>query len=171
MSLDLICKFDLAGRFLLVSDSCLPMLGYSVDELMGRNYLDFVHPDDRARTIAASAGLLASSKLTEFENRIIHKKGSAINLLWATAWDAATHTTHSIGRDVTHLREAEAALAEEKKTVAALQGLLSVCAWCNNIRNENDDREKLEHYAQRHADVQVSHGMCPTCLKKHYPEN
>lgn len=56
---------------------------------------------------------------------------------------------------------------EEIKT---LQGLLPVCSFCKNIRDDQGYWNSMESYLSARADVEFSHGLCPDCAKKHYPE-
>ena len=51
-----------------------------------------------------------------------------------------------------------------------LSGLLSICASCKKITNERGDWEPLESYLQTHSQAKFSHGVCPDCLRKLYPE-
>lgn len=63
-------------------------------------------------------------------------------------------------------RKLQAALAEVK----TLSGLLPICASCKNIRDDKGYWKKIESYIQEHSDAQFSHGICPECFKKSYPE-
>ena len=54
--------------------------------------------------------------------------------------------------------------------VKTLQGILPICMHCHKIRNDQQSWEKLEKYIAEHSDAQFSHGLCPECLKKHYPD-
>jgi integral membrane sensor domain MASE1 len=58
--------------------------------------------------------------------------------------------------------ELEHALAEIK----TLRGLIPLCAWCKNIRDDQGFWQRLEDYLCEHADVQLTHGICPACLDK-----
>ncbi len=59
-------------------------------------------------------------------------------------------------------RELEAALKENK----ILQGLLSICAECKKIKDEEDHWLPVEGYLQTHSPVKFSHGLCPECYAK-----
>ena len=79
--------------------------------------------------------------------------------------------------DVTTLREREAALArtlrERDEAVAealALRGLLPICAGCKSIRDTNGQWHTIERYVEERTAVSFSHGMCPDCMRKWYPE-
>ncbi len=50
--------------------------------------------------------------------------------------------------------------------VKQLQGLLPICSYCKKIRNDQDYWEQVESYLTQHADVMISHGICPDCYQK-----
>ena len=62
--------------------------------------------------------------------------------------------------------ELEAAVS----TVKRLHGMIPICAYCKRIRSDSDDWEQLESYISEHTDAQFSHGICPPCLAKAWPE-
>ena len=41
--------------------------------------------------------------------------------------------------------------------------------WCNNIPDDNGYWKNLEAYIKEHSDAEISHGICPKCMKKTYP--
>ena len=59
------------------------------------------------------------------------------------------------------------ATIEEIKT---LQGIIPICAYCKNIRNDGGQWDKLEKYIHNHSNAQFSHGICPDCYKKKIEE-
>lgn len=63
---------------------------------------------------------------------------------------------------------------EELQTMLAqvktLSGLLPICASCKKIRNDHGYWQQVEVYLSEHADVDFSHGLCPDCVQKLYPE-
>lgn len=59
---------------------------------------------------------------------------------------------------------------ELQRQVKVLEGLLPICAFCKNIRNETGEWERLEKFISRRSEAQFSHGVCPSCGEKHYPE-
>ena len=65
-----------------------------------------------------------------------------------------------------------ARLADYERTlqrrVKVLEGLVPICAYCKNIRNEGGEWERLEKYISRRSEAQFSHGVCPSCSEKHY---
>lgn len=64
------------------------------------------------------------------------------------------------------INELQAALARVK----TLSGLLPICASCKKIRDDAGYWQQVEVYIRDHADVEFSHGLCPECAKKLYPD-
>ena len=58
--------------------------------------------------------------------------------------------------------ELEAALAHVK----LLHGLLPICCYCKNVRDDKNYWRQVEHYLAAHSDVRFSHGICPDCYAK-----
>jgi hypothetical protein len=54
--------------------------------------------------------------------------------------------------------------------VRTLQGVLPICMHCHKIRTDEESWQRIESYIEAHSDALVSHGLCPECLSKHYPE-
>ena len=50
-----------------------------------------------------------------------------------------------------------------------LEGLLPICSYCKSIRNESGQWELLEDFITARSSADFSHGLCPSCLKRHYP--
>jgi hypothetical protein len=65
------------------------------------------------------------------------------------------------------IRQLQHALDEIKQ----LSGLLPICATCKKIRDDKGYWEQIETFVQKHSGVSFSHGICPDCLKKHYPDH
>src|SRR5262245_19156326 len=63
--------------------------------------------------------------------------------------------------------ELETTLARIKR----LHGLLPICAWCKHIRSDGDYWQSVEGYIAEHADVNFTHGICPTCLAREAGED
>ncbi len=63
------------------------------------------------------------------------------------------------------VKELQAALFHIK----TLQGILPICMHCHKIRDDRDVWQRLEKYIGEHSGVQFSHGLCPECRQKYYP--
>ena len=51
-----------------------------------------------------------------------------------------------------------------------LEGLLPICSSCHRIRGEQGDWQVMESYIQERSDAAFTHGICPECAEKLYPE-
>jgi CheY-like chemotaxis protein len=58
--------------------------------------------------------------------------------------------------------ELEDALTQVKQ----LQGLLPICSYCKNVRDEKNYWQRIDNYLTEHADVMFSHGICPDCYRE-----
>jgi len=79
--------------------------------------------------------------------------------------------------EITRRKRAEETLEEDRKRlqkaldeVKTLRGIIPICANCKQIRDDQGYWSQVERYISAHTDVQFSHGICPECMKKLYPE-
>ncbi|MDW7771652.1 MAG: response regulator [Desulfobulbaceae bacterium] len=61
-------------------------------------------------------------------------------------------------------------LQEAFEQIKILQGLLPICSHCKNIRDDRGFWHQVEEYVSTHSEAQFTHGICPVCMKKYYPE-
>jgi two-component system, response regulator PdtaR len=64
------------------------------------------------------------------------------------------------------IAQLEKALLEVKK----LSGLLPICASCKKIRDDQGNWQQIERYIQSHSEADFSHGICPDCAHRLYPD-
>lgn len=64
------------------------------------------------------------------------------------------------------IEELQSALGKIK----TLSGLLPICSNCKKIRNDEGYWERIENYIKDHSNAEFTHGICPDCVKKLYPE-
>ena len=83
LALDLMVIVSVDGRFIRVNPAVVETLGYSPEELTGRRFVDFLHPDDVALTLDAFASQAAGNSVAALENRYRCKDGSYRWLLWS----------------------------------------------------------------------------------------
>lgn len=61
-------------------------------------------------------------------------------------------------------------LQEALSRIKVLSGLLPICASCKKIRNDQGYWEQIEIYIRDHSEAEFSHGFCPDCMARLYPE-
>ncbi len=114
ISLDLLCIADIEGRFRRLNRAWEGILGYTAEELTGRLFLEFVHPDDVAPTLAKMADLQHGSKVLKFVNRYRAKDGSYRYIEWLV--NPCGSLIYAAARDITDRIQSEATLrASEEK--------------------------------------------------------
>jgi GAF domain-containing protein len=86
-----------------------------------------------------------------------------------TAHDALVMLARQAER-MLHLRMLNAELAQAQTRVHTLHGLLPVCMYCRNIRDEKASWQRIESYVRSHIEIEFSHGVCSDCLSQHYSE-
>ena len=106
MSRDMLCIAGFDGYFKLLSPAWRSTLGYDFEELTAKPFIEFVHADDRASTVAEVAKLSTAGVPVEFENRYYAKDGSLHRLAWSATADLDKQLIYAIARDVTAQHEA-----------------------------------------------------------------
>jgi PAS domain S-box-containing protein len=107
LSIDMLCIADYKGYFTKLNPAWSETLGYTLEELCQRPFVDFVHPEDKERTAHEAARLIEGGKTVAFENRYRCKDGSYKHILWSAATDKKAHLIYAVARDITGFKQAE----------------------------------------------------------------
>jgi len=96
------------------------------------------------------------------------------NFFWDVPWHLSLAVVNLLIRMVVLCGFAwfAAVTALQRRRISALERLLCVCAWCKRIR-DNDNHETwqpVETYLSNQGDSAITHGICPDCLGKAFPE-
>ncbi len=110
LALDLFCIAGFDGYFKRLNPAWSKTLGFTEKELLARPLLDFVHPDDQASTLEASAHLMTGMPVASFENRYRCKDGTYRWLLWNATALIDQHLTYAVAYDITKQKQAAEAL-------------------------------------------------------------
>jgi PAS domain S-box-containing protein len=154
MSLDLICTASFDGFFVEVNPAWTQVLGYELEELTTRPFVDFIHPEDLDRTLAevdkqAQQGYMVFN----FQNRYRHANGSYRWLEWTSHPDYEAGLMFAVARDITQRKDAEEIVASHQaileETVAARTAELEEARWetlrCLALAAEYRDDQTYEH--------------------------
>src|SRR5688500_4846090 len=107
LALDMLGIADMSGTLKQLNPSWGKTLGFSDDELKSRSFLEFVHPDDRAKTEEQLAKLAAGEAVAYFENRFATKAGGYRWLAWTAAPYTEEGLLYMYARDLSETRRAE----------------------------------------------------------------
>ena len=167
------------GKIVEVNDGFVAIMGYAAAEVLGRTTfaLDlWARPEDRAAVVAR---LTATGKVDAMELPFRRKSGELLTGLFSAATIVVGDEKcilASIG-DITARKRAEderaRLLAEREKSleeIRILGGLLPICMSCKKIRDDKGYWNQLELYIRTHSQAEFSHGLCPECAQKIYPE-
>lgn len=174
VSIDMLCMLAFNGYFKRLNPAWERTLGFTRKELMSRPFIEFVHPDDRERTLRQNSQVRGGGQALGFENRYLCKDGSYRWFRWNAAPNSSEHVIYSVARDITEAKQAEeererlvselqSALAEVKR----LQEILPICSYCRRVRDDQNYWDTVESYLSRHTSTVFSHSICPSCMKTH----
>ena len=123
LSSDIMAIADPLGNFKKVNPACASILGYSEEELLGKPFLEFIHPDDKQRTTDEMHRQMQIGASLDFENRYMCKDGSQLWLSWKATYQKDEGLTYATARDITAQKKS----AEEINKLANLYEILMKC--------------------------------------------
>ena len=174
-------EYDAEGRITNVNRTDLEMLGYTREEMIGQPIWKFnAHEESAHQGVSAKlAGKMPPGRELELtyrrkdgttlpvliEDRFVKNENGRITCVRVTIQDISGRKKIEEERERL-IRELQKALAELKR----LSGLLPICASCKKIRDDKGYWNQIEAYIRDHSEVEFTHGMCPECMKKLYPD-
>lgn len=184
-ALDAIVMIDPQGNIALWNAAAESLFGYTAREVMGCNLHRIMSSDetvlkeyekgftDFQRT---GTGAVINQIL---ELTAVRKDGLHIPIELSVALSMLDGQKYSVGivREISARKKAEkereqliARLREAMQNIKQLKELLPICASCKKIRDDQGYWNEVEIYIEQHTDARFSHGICPECAKKLYPD-
>ena len=172
------------GTFLRVNARFHKMLGYTVGEMLGRNSFE-LHLMGAGQRDELLDIIEHEQAVRDFELTLHGKDRRQIvvltNVVPLTVEDEACLLISNI--DITDrkrleqevkdrtvdLEQAVQNLQTALDDVRTLSGLLPVCAWCHKMRSDLGYWQHVDEYLQEHTDLELTHGICPDCMRSHFP--
>jgi PAS domain S-box-containing protein len=170
---------DVDGRLLFMNPQGAAIIGYTPEELVGQNWRPFIAPETLTRT-ETEASNRPQGIASKYETFGIARDGRQVPLIVSSR--PLFEGGHFVGTlaafvDITERKRAEeererliAELREALANIKTLKGLVPICASCKKIRTDEGFWQQVEVYIRDHSEIEFSHGLCPDCLKKLYPE-
>jgi PAS domain S-box-containing protein len=114
-SLDIILTVDENGEFVKISAACEKIWGYKPTELIGKKYIDLVHPDYHDISTKIHNNILNGINENYFKNVYIRKDGKLVPMVWTATWDTEEKLFFAVARDASEFIKAEQALHESEE--------------------------------------------------------
>lgn len=176
---DIFFQTDLAGTIIEISPSIERYSGFPRDVLIGSPVSNvYVHPEDNVKLFRM---LAQTGEVVDYEVQLKSKEDRTIftSVNAHLMYDAEGTSIGIEGslRDVTERKRIEKEreklieeLQENLAKVKTLSGLLPICASCKKIRDDKGYWNQVENYLIEHTEAQLTHGICPDCMKKLYSD-
>ena len=176
---DVFYQTDSFGKITMVSPSITKAAGYKPEEVIGSDLKDYYkNPGERDNFLE----LISTNGFVEnFEVQMKKRDGS---VLWALVNAGPSRDkegnvvgVEGIARDITQRKQVEEEreklikeLQGALKEIKTLRGILPLCSFCKKIRDDKGYWEQVDVYINKHLQADISHGICPECAEKHYPD-
>jgi PAS domain S-box-containing protein len=168
---------DLDLRFTWINSH---IMAWAKQDCLGKTDADIVGGQEGARLMAFKKEVLRTGRGARTESEVtVDGEKFYFNVVAEPLRDV-NGTIVGLTCSATDITSTKKSLLEREVLIAKLQdaleevkllsGLLSICASCKKITNERGDWEPMESYLQTHSQAKFSHGLCPDCLRKLYPE-
>jgi len=155
--------------------------GQSEDEVKGWGWSKAIHSDDLERTIQVWTRAIATKSIYEVEHRVRRYDGVYQYFLarGVPVFKEDGNIREWVGTciDITERKQKEEErekliheLQDALSNIKMLRGLLPICSHCKKIRDDKGYWNQIESYIRDHSDAEFSHGICPQCMKKLYPD-
>ena len=180
---DAIITADKAGNIAFCNAAASKMFGYREEQLIGQSVSTLMperfrkaHEEGIANVVATGKSDLIGETIEVFG---LTQEGREFPVeLSLSTWKSGEDVFYTgIIRDISernqHEEEREKLIYSLKESLAkvrALSGLLPICASCKKIRDDKGYWNQIEAYIRDHSEAEFSHGICPDCSKKLYPE-
>lgn len=166
-SSDPIFSFAADGTYLYINRIFADTIGRRQQDVIGKKIWDVFKKEEADKRFALVRQVFSSGETGTIEVRVPLPDGGE-KFFFTTVKpvkDAKGSVSFviCISKDITELRKA-------RDEIAVLRGIIPICASCKNIRDDEGYWQRIEDYIASHSAVEFSHGLCPDCVIKLYPE-
>lgn len=177
---------DRQGHLVFMNPEAERLLGWALEELDGGRIHDLIHYKKADGTPLPLEecpihNVIMSGRSFVSSDEVFVRKDGAIFPVSVVASpimeDGIVVASVTAFRDISIMKDLEkergkliAGLTDALAKVKQLSGLLPICASCKKIRDDKGYWTQIESYIHEHSEAEFSHGICPGCAKKLYPQ-
>ena len=177
---------DSNGKITFMNPEAMNLLGWSMDELneAGAHFLVHSRKADGTPLPLEECPMhnviRTGVRFVSTEEVFIRKDGTVLPIAVVTSplfEEGKIVATVNAFRDISRQKELEQdrdqlilAYRDALERVKTLKGFIPICSSCKKIRNDSGFWSQIEAYISEHSDAEFSHGICPECAQKLYPE-
>ncbi len=175
-SRDGIVVIDQNGKVFESNQQFARMLGYTLEEVHQLHVWDWDAQWNQEQLMEMLRVVDHSGD--HFETRHRRKDGTSYDVEISTngAVYRGQKLVFCVCRDISDRKRTEkerekliANLQEALNEIKTLRSILPLCSFCKKIRDDKGYWEQVDVYIQKHLQADITHGICPECLKKNYP--
>ncbi len=178
----LIVVLDARGRILRLNRAIEQLTDFTILDAVGTTFWELFLVAEEWPLFSSRVADAASPKFPfETQSLLQAKCGAQYHILWSGNAilndDGTTDFIILTGIDITALKRAEQEkeklildLKDALANVKTLKGLLPMCASCQKIRDDRGYWQRVEEYIRGHSDADFTHGICPDCARRLYPQ-
>jgi two-component system, cell cycle sensor histidine kinase and response regulator CckA len=133
LSMDMFCVAGFDGFFKQLNPAWTKILGWNIQELLSKQWMEFVHADDRETTVLVGNRLFSGEAVHGFENRYACKDGSYRWIAWNSVPLPGERLVFAVARDITDKKEAEFQLEENRSRLRAVLDHLPDMLWMKDL--------------------------------------
>ena len=179
-SMDPTFSFYADGTYRYANNAFANGVGKPLDEIIGRKIWDVFEKNEADKRFAIVKKVFTKGITEEIEVRVPLPTGDTYYLTTAKPIlndTGAVETVICTSKNITNRKRAEDEVKEKHenllkamKEIKILSGLLPICASCKKIRDDKGYWKQIELYIRDHSEADFSHGICPECANKYYPD-
>lgn len=183
---DAVIATDSKGAIIFMNPAAETLTGWQQAEATGLDLPEvfkLVNEETRHTIENQAAQAMVTGKMLDLGNHtlLISKTNREIPIADSVApiQDELGNITGAVlvFQDITERKRAEAEreqlitdLQEALDTIKILSGIIPICASCKRIRDQQGDWQPIELYLRDHSEAEFSHGICPECATRLYPD-
>ncbi|MBU1567331.1 MAG: PAS domain-containing protein [Proteobacteria bacterium] len=166
-SSDPIFSFAADGTYLYINRIFADTIGRQQQDVIGKKIWDVFSKEEADKRFAMVKQVFQTGETGTIEVRV-PMPGGGEKYFFTTVKPVKNELGSvkfviCISKDITELRKA-------RDEIAVLRGIIPICASCKNIRDDKGYWQRIEDYIASRSEAEFSHGLCPDCAVKLYPE-